>query len=77
MKKFKKWLAENKENKPTIAYGGFFKDGRVIVYVDGKRYEYVTDAVYHEKWKRMIARSPWRVLNEIKKVAYKQPGEEV
>ena len=72
--KFSKWL-ENKENKPTIAYGGFF--GRVIVYVDGKRYEYITDAVYHERWKRMIIRAPFKVLNEIKKLAIKQPGEEV
>jgi hypothetical protein len=75
MTKFSEWL-ENKENKPNIAYGGFFKDGRVIVYVDGKRYEYITDAVYHERWKRRILREPFKVLNEIKKLAIKQPGEE-
>ena len=72
--KFSRWV-ENKENKPNIAYGGFFKDGRVIVYVDRKRYEYVTDAVYHERWKRRMLREPFKVLNEIKKAAAKQPGE--
>jgi hypothetical protein len=70
MTKFSEWL-ENKENKPNIAYGGFFKDGRVIVYVDGKRYEYITDAVYHERWKRRILREPLEVLDEIKKLAIK------
>lgn len=68
MLSFKNWF-ENEEKKPTINYGGFFKDGRVIVYIDGKRYEYVTDAIYHEKWKKMINRSPFKVLNMIKKVA--------
>jgi len=69
--KFREWLNENKE-KPKIMFGGFFKDGRVIVYIDGKRYEYVTDAVYHEKWKTMINKNPLEVLNQIKKVAYNQ-----
>lgn len=66
---FKNWL-ENKKKEPTINYGGFFKDGRVIVYIDGKRYEYITPAFYHEKWKRMINFAPFKVLNMIKKVAY-------
>lgn len=71
MEKFRKWL-ESKENKPTISYGGFFKDGRVIVYIDGKRFEYITPAFYHDKWKRMITRSPFKVLNQIKKLAQKE-----
>jgi hypothetical protein len=31
MKKFKKWLIENKENKPTIAYGGLFDPHEAII----------------------------------------------
>ena len=58
---FRQWL----EN--TINFGAFAKDGTVVVYIDGKRYVYITDALFHDKWKRMIPYAPWRVLNQIKK----------
>ncbi len=57
------------ESKSNIQYAGFFKDGRIIVYIDGKKYEYITPAFYHERWKRMHIHSPYKVLNQIKKIA--------
>lgn len=61
-------LNESKNIKPKVVFGGFFNDGRVIVYIDGKRYEYVTPAFYHDKFKRMSLRSPLKTLNLIKKL---------
>ena len=59
--KFKVWLNEN-----AIHFTTFAKDGTVVVHINGKKYTYITDAYYHDKWKRMIPFSPWRVLNIIK-----------
>lgn len=61
---FKRWLLETEDN---IRFGMFAKDSTVVVYINGVRYVYITDAIYHDKWKRMIPYSPWRVLNAIKK----------
>lgn len=61
---FKSWLSESEGN---IKFASWSKDGTVIVYINGIRYTYMTDAYYHDKWKRMIPYSPWRVLNAIKK----------
>lgn len=70
MKKFREWMDLKEENSnQKIQYAGFFKDGRIIVYIDGKRYEYITPAFYHEKWKKQARYAPFRVLNQIKKVA--------
>jgi len=60
---FKNWII-NEESK--INFAGFWKDGTIIVYIDGKKYVYVTDAIYHDKWKRMVNFSPFKVLNQIK-----------
>lgn len=49
-----------------IKFAGFMNDGTVIVYINGKRYVYITDAVYHDKWKQMVKHAPFRVLNLIK-----------
>lgn len=62
---FTNWLFEDERN---IKFGAFMRDGTVIVYINGKKYTYVTDAIYHDKWKRMIPYSPWRVLNNIKEL---------
>jgi hypothetical protein len=62
---FKEWfITEDKH----VVFTTFAKDGTVIAVINGKRYEYMTDALYHNKWKRMIPYSPWRVLNIIKKL---------
>lgn len=60
--KFSIWL----EKESKILFGGFFKDGRVIVYINGKKYIYVTPAFYHDKWKKLANYSPFKVLNQIK-----------
>lgn len=60
---FSEWLCENNQK---IHYGGFWSDGTVIVYINGARYVYITDAVYHNKWRKMIRYQPFRVLNDIK-----------
>lgn len=59
--KFSDFLESN-----NIHFTGFMNDGRIIVYIDNKRYVYITDPIHHEKWKRMIPYAPWRVLNDIK-----------
>lgn len=61
---FKTWL----ESEESIEFARFSNDGIVDVYIRGKLYRYLTDAVYHEKWKRMVKWSPGKVLNEIKKM---------
>ena len=53
------------ENR-NIRFASFSSYGDVVVYINGKRYEYVTDAVYHNKWKKLIKYRPWDVLNDIK-----------
>lgn len=60
---FKEWLFEADQN---IQYGGFWSDGTIIVYINKVRYVFVTDAVYHNKWKKMYRYQPWKVLNDIK-----------
>lgn len=60
---FKEWFLTEKQ----ITFSAFAKDGTIIAIIDGKRYEYITDSLYHDKWKRMIRFSPWKVLNQIKK----------
>jgi len=62
--KFSNWL---NEAESKIQYGGFFRDGRVIVYINGNRYVYVTPAWYHDKWKKISVLAPFKVLNQIKK----------
>ncbi len=62
-------IESSEKRIPSINYGGFFSDGRVIVYIDGKRYEYITPAFYHDRWKRMASKAPFKVLNLIKKAS--------
>lgn len=58
---FRNWFTENQ-----MGFGLFSNDGTVIAYVNGQRYVYQTDPVYHEKWKRMARFRPFSVLNDIK-----------
>lgn len=60
---FKEFLLTEKRQ---VTFTSFIKDGTIIFYIDGKRYEYLTDSFYHDKWKRMLKYSPWKVLNQIK-----------
>ena len=60
---FFEWII-SEESKISIAL--FANDGRIVVYVDGKRHTYVTDAMYHKKWKKQANNDPFMVLKQIK-----------
>ena len=60
---FLEWLNEATND---IVFGGFWKDGHVVVYIRGKRYVYITDAMYHGKWRLWSRYAPGKVLNDIK-----------
>jgi len=59
---FKNWL----EDSSNIVFTNFMANGVVVCYINGKQYKYLTDAMYHQKWKRMVDFGPGRVLNQIK-----------
>jgi len=46
--KFTHWLES--QNNSSILFSSFSKDGTVIVYVNGTRYVYITDAFNHGQW---------------------------
>lgn len=50
----------------NIKFVAWMKDGTIVVLIDQKRYTYITDAIYHNRWRRLSRRAPFRVLNEIK-----------
>lgn len=62
--RFSVWL---NETNLRVSFGGFFKDGRVVVYVGEKRFVYVTPAWYHDRWKKISDKSPEVVLGQIKR----------
>lgn len=62
---FTLWM---EERKTIIQFAGFFSDGTVVVYIDGKKYTYITDSFYHSRWKKMARYRPGAALNEIKKL---------
>lgn len=53
------------ENK-RIQFASFNSYGDITVYIDGRKYMYNTDAVYHNKWKKKARYRPFDVLNDIK-----------
>jgi len=53
------------ENR-SIQFTSFSSYGDVVVYINGKKYEYITDAVYHDRWRKLARYRPWNVLNDIK-----------
>jgi len=59
---FKTWLEVN-DDRPVFT---FWKNGTVIIYMRRVRYEYRTDAGYHERWRIASRYSPFKVWNEIK-----------
>ena len=64
MENFLEWLITEKQNE--IVFRSFNKAGTVVVDIRGKRYEYDTDAVYHDRWKKLARYAPGRVLSQIK-----------
>lgn len=63
LQSFTTWLTENQ--KQRIQFAGWFKDGTVIVYLNGIRHVYITDAIYHERWKALSKRNPMLVMSQI------------
>ena len=59
---FSVWLENQKQR---IQFAGWFKDGTVIVYYNGIRHVFITDAVYHDRWKRMSKFNPTLVMSQI------------
>lgn len=59
-------FSEFLETTNDIKFGSFWKDGTVAVHINGKRYVYTTDAVYHPAWQRMARYKPGTVLSQIK-----------
>jgi hypothetical protein len=51
--KFTQWL-ESQINDSKIKFGSFFTNGTVTVYINGKRYVYITDASYHNDWDKKL-----------------------
>jgi hypothetical protein len=64
VKTFQEWL----ENKSPIIFSGFFGDGRIIVYINGKEYVYHMDSVYHYQIRKIAKYKPGEALNIIKKM---------
>lgn len=61
MQNFSEWL----ESVANIQFASWSNDGKIVLYANDRQYVYVTDAVYHEKWKRQARFAPGKVLNEI------------
>lgn len=66
--KFAQWLES--QNNTNIVFGSFFKDGTVTVYIDGARYVYITDAVYHRKWNETLQYIRSKKPEAYRKVAF-------
>ena len=48
-------------------FTAFIKDGRIFAIINGKRRVFVTDAIYHNKWKKLSEKDPEKVLLQILK----------
>lgn len=61
---FKLWLEQT-----SIKFAGYFNDGTVIVYIDGKRYVYTIDPIHHKKIKDLAKYRPGAALNLVKNLS--------
>lgn len=60
---FQNWLEDNQ--LPRINFAGWLNDGRIIVFINGIRHLFVTDALYHHRWKKMAKTQPQLVMSQI------------
>lgn len=74
MLKFKEFLAEEERK---IVFTTFANDGTVVCYINGKKYEYITDAYYHSKWKKIARVAPWKLLNTIKNLVKNGSAQQI
>ena len=63
MRTFKQFLESR-----APEFTGWSSDGRITVYIRGKRYIYTTDALYHDQIREMARFKPWKALNLIKQM---------
>ena len=53
---------EIEESVGNVLFTAFIKDGRIFAIVNGKRKVFVTDAIYHNKWRKLSEKDPEKVL---------------
>jgi hypothetical protein len=61
--KFTEWLIIQEAN---IHFAGYFNDETIMVYIDGKRYTYLVDLLWHDKIKRIAKYRPGKALQFVK-----------
>lgn len=61
---FKNWLYMNENT--AIHFTMFSSDGKIRVLIGNKKYQYVTDPIYHYQIKQVAKRKPFTALNMIK-----------
>ena len=69
-------FVEENYTPKQILFSGFIKDGRVFAIIDGKRKTFVTDAVHHDRWKKISQKNPKSVYLDILKLMKKNQAFE-
>lgn len=49
-----------------IQFVAWYKDGTIVVAINGKRYMYATDTLYHRELKKVAKYKPGKALNMLK-----------
>jgi hypothetical protein len=62
MRGFKDWLAEQNNN---VKFAAWNSHGEITVYLRGIRYRFLTDTMYHDRWKAQARRNPALVMSQI------------
>jgi hypothetical protein len=60
MGRFKNW------HENPIQFVMWSRDGRIVVAINGKRYTYATDALYHDELKKLAKYKPGAALAKLK-----------
>jgi hypothetical protein len=58
---------EMEESVGNVLFTAFIKDGRIFAIINGKRRVFITDAIYHNRWKKLSEKDPEKVLLQIMK----------
>lgn len=48
-----------------LVFSSFWKDGTIIVHKDGEKLTFITDAVYHDKIKKLSSIDPEKALEQL------------
>ena len=59
--------SDMEESFGNTIFTAFIKDGRIFAIINGKRKVFVTDAVHHNRWKKLSEKDPEKVLLQISK----------